>query len=261
MMTFSAVISRLIISAILSGVLSLVMVSCLAPTVYAQGGKGACMQMLRDIYKKAQGGGDKIYYANYTVRTVASINGKTTTSETTMELLTSDTRMQVVSKEMEVYQDAGSIITVVPANKTINLAKSDLKSFRESRGKSLAALRDTFLMISDIQECADVTDKSFHTDKRVTLKLRPGAERMLGISTVTMYIDTRNQEIRKAVIKPSGGGRVSSIEITFNRVDYDYQTSAFNRPIAEQFMSHQGTLLPRYQGYTLVDSRTKSPRR
>jgi hypothetical protein len=191
----------------------------------------------------------------YTLRTTSKWQGKTQTTVSNVEMLASDTRLHMMSEQMEVGQDATTAVIVLPGRRMIHVSGSNLEKFREVRGSSVAALRDSVLATSDVVECTSRTDNVSGSDQKVTFRLKPVPRSRFKMESVTIYLNTVKQTIQKIVFTPTADNKVTAIDIVFNSIEYDYSTDRFSRPLLAQFVGAEGRPLPKYKGYTVSDAR------
>lgn len=221
----------------------------------------ACAEAVRAIYRRMAGEirtQGSITRLRYTVRTTSKWQGKTQTTVSNVELIASDTRLHLISEQMELAQDATTAVAVLPGRRSIHISGSNLERFREVRGSSVAALRDSVFSTSDVTECTSRTDNVAGADQKVTFRLKPGPRSRFKMEAVTIYINTTKQTIQKIVFAPTADNNVTSIEIVFNSIEYNYTTDRFARPLLSQFIDEKGKALPKYSGYTVSDARKRS---
>jgi hypothetical protein len=224
--------------------------------VAAQNANDECLQMVRRLYSKLNTSPEpgKIYQIRYTTHARARRNGKPVDYTQSVRIVMSVRRMHMQSKDMEVYHDGNYAYTVIPANKRIYLTDSDLEGARESRMNMLATFQDSLFSMCSVVRCSD-THEGGDGGKSVLLQLDARGRARYGINTLTVFIDPKQQTIRKLSVAYVAGRQLESVEITVDGVDRDYKTNEFNAPVHSMFLDAQQQLLPKYRGYTLVDNR------
>ena len=230
------------------------------PSLMAQALAPNCIDMVRSIAARinALDGTTRTVYLSYTVHTVGTIRGKAFDRNSNVELIANRSRMQFKSSDAEIYQDASVLVMVMPGVKSIYVNRSDLKKLREERQKMMMAMQDSLFTRSDLVECVAINDRLNHADRRMTLKLRPGARQALGIASITYLINTDEQSIRKTIIRYDESRELSLVELTINKADYDYKAQIFGRPVTAELYDDGGHLLPKYRGYNVIDSRNRN---
>lgn len=216
-----------------------------------------CAALVRGAYQRMMGSGTSAGAAcrlRYVVRTVSRLQGQVRTTVSNVELIATNTRLALVSDQMELYQDAGTSVIVVPARKSISIGTSNLERLREARGSSLTAMRDSVLAASEVTECASLDGG---TRRKVTYRLRPAMRDRLKMSSVTIYLNTGRGTIERLQFAPTAKSAVVSVDIEFTSVDYNYATDRFARPLLAQFIDGAGRPTGRYRGYTVNDARRK----
>lgn len=220
-----------------------------------------CADLVKGIYKKMMGEGrapGDICRLRYTIKTTVRWQGKTRTSVTDAEMIASDARIYVTSDDMEVGQDATTAVMVLPSRHQIHISMSNLEAFRRTRGAAMAGFRDSLFSTSDVTECTALTDNVPGADRKVTFRLKPGARGRLKVESVTIYVNSVGQSLKKIVVVPTAENSVAGMEITFNSIDYKYSTDRFSRPLLSQFVDGRGEPLAKYRGYTISDARKNS---
>lgn len=216
-----------------------------------------CVAMVRGILKQVNeiDGALRTFYMKYTVRTIGTVRGRPVDNTSAIELTANRKRIEMRSSEADIYQDGTALVMVVPSARTIYVNTSDLRKLKEQKTKMMVAFQDSMLMHSDVLECVEIVDKAHNADRRLTLKMRPGARQMLGVNTVSYLINTRQQLIQQTVVKYVDGHDIASIEVNVNKVDYDYKAPPSSQPVLSEIYDGKGRLQAKYSGYNVIDSR------
>jgi hypothetical protein len=220
-----------------------------------------CADLIRAIYKKMAGEQStpgSICRLRYTITTTVRWQGRTKASVTSAEMLVSDAQIYVASGDMEMGQDATTAVMVLPSRHQIRISMSNLDAFRRARSGAMAGFRDSLINTSDVTECTTLSDNVPGADRKVTFRLKPGARQRLKIESVTMYVNSAGQSLKKIVVVPTADNSVAGLEVTFNSIDYNYSTDRFSRPLLSQFIDGRGQPLAKYRGYTISDARRNS---
>jgi len=227
-------------------------------TVRGQSRDADCMSMVREAYGALRGfsTSTKTCRAQYTVRTVANAGGKSRASVSKISLTANRDRVHVVSETMEIYRDRASAFVVVPATRTIYISDPASDAAQDRRALDVAMFQDSILDYAHVVECSAVADPSLGADRRVVLGLPPGMMRSLGLSRIVLLMNSAGKSIRRITIDYSGRS-VSSVEVTVDSFDYSDGGSDFARPVSSLIYAKPGTLLPRYNGYTVIDVRNR----
>ena len=109
-----------------------------------------------------------------------------------------------------------------------------------------------------VVECVPVTAKAEHADRRIVLELTDNGRRLFHVSRVTLYINSARQSIRRIIAEYTPESVNTSLDITFEAIEGDYHTSAFDTPVASLIVDSRNNLLPKFRGYSLVDTRSQS---
>ncbi len=241
----------MIVCAALAGMLS--------PSLDAQ--VSECAKMVGAIYNHMAGeqrSSGAISRLRYTVRTTSRWQGKTQTTVSNVEMISSDARLYLDSEQMEVGQDATTAVVVMPGRRQILISGSNLEAFRQLRGSSMAGLRDSVINSSDVTECSARTDGVAGSDRKAVFRLKPGPRQRLKMESVTIYMNATSKTIQKIIFTPTTENTVTALEVTFDAIDFTYTTDRFSRPLLSQFIDAKGQPLPKYKGYTVSDARKNS---
>lgn len=217
-----------------------------------------CLEMVRDVYRRMSGATSapgKAARFRYVVRTTANWRGKSRVTVSNVELIATNSRLYMTSDQAEVAQDERTVVTVLPERRLIYIAGSNLEAFRKMRGNTMTAMRDSVLAASEVSECVALADGKGGADRRVTLQIRPSARRQLQLQSVTMYLNSTRRTIQRMVCVPTSDNAMTSVDVEFQTVEYDYPADRFLRPILEQFVDSSGRPLAKYKGYTVTDAR------
>lgn len=239
----------------------LAMILSMAPsqycTLWAQGGND-CKEIVRQSYARlaAEIAGEKSIALEYTVRTTMrdSARYKPTTSQ--IRMVAGSGTVRVVSREMEVYQDARVVVTVVRSRRSVYIANSSASELRQRRYSGFGAMRDSLLTVATVESCGDIPGSGGVRDKMVVFSLNGSAARRFKISKATIVLDRTNNVPRRFRLDYPLGSNVASVELTYTKVDLHYSEAGLSSPVLGLVLTSQGKLLPKYAGYTLVDGRT-----
>lgn len=222
------------------------------------GGEG--LALVRSIYDKmqVQPKGSEVYYFSYSVRSTLrkAPAGKDRVSESSAEVYLSASQARFISKQIEVYMDDENAFTVIPAKKTIYWGDSNRGRDRDKYVNSMGILQDSLLAMCSEKEYRAVDMAG--ADRLLVLEPKTGTTKALGISRLLFYIDTKTKSIKKVTIEYPPGNEMESVEMTFRRVDFNYQATALKGRIRSIFIHGKSSLTPAYAGYRLIDNRKKS---
>jgi hypothetical protein len=97
-----------------------------------------------------------------------------------------------------------------------------------------------------------------HTEgynKIITLSPMERARAVFKYEKIIFYINTTKKEIKKITIECLPTLAYKALELTYNKIDYDYKATNFSQPVRDLFISKNEQLLKNYSGYKLVDNR------
>lgn len=245
-----------------------IMLSCLF--VQAQKNTDPCIQQVRNMYKKLESISTppalegKIFYLNYTVRTVTKDSVADGRIESKVEMWLSKKQLQMKSREMEIYQDENDVFAILPQKKMI--LRSDAVSIKdqESRQKRMSMLQDTLFTLSKVAACTMLKSTVGDADKVVVLEVNEKGKQLLNISRVTFYINSSKNEFKKVKIeydwKKALPGSMTDLvytEYVINQYSFNYTKKKLEKNVERLFMRSKNELLPLYASYKLIDNRIK----
>jgi hypothetical protein len=217
-----------------------------------------CLHLARSIYRTMNAPlAGRAYAMRYTVHARMRPDLKLEDVTTHVELKMSDSVVQFVTGEIEVYQDRRQSFTVIPTRGLIYLGDADLPGMRRKRIEMLSMLQDTLFAMCESAECRDVRSGG-RALVQVTMKMNARAQRLYHARTVILLIDVREDIIRGMTVRYTADSRIETLEMTVDAFDFIDGSGELNRPVASRFFSNDRRLLPRYTGYRVIDNRSKS---
>ncbi|MEO6049383.1 MAG: hypothetical protein ABIQ57_17990 [Candidatus Kapaibacterium sp.] len=218
--------------------------------LHAQGVSSPCLDEVRSIYQRltAASRGADAMYLEYTVTSAMRDSSlRPTTSH--IVAVSNRTRLRVVSREMEVYSDERNVFTVVPARKEVYLADR-IPGGDSERIAGVPLLRDGLLSRCSVISCGDVAGTADKSIVLHTTDTGPFAK------TIAIVYNRDAAMIRSIGIRYDAG-EIASIDMRFTRVNYHYADTVPVGPVSTLVLNADGTFLPKYDGYRLIDVREK----
>lgn len=215
-----------------------------------------CMAFLKEVFKKVSisemPASGKAYYIEYEVKT--SLKDKSISpSVSKVNLWMGSDQMQVVSSQMELYQDKSNAYTVIPFRKTIYLAES---TYGKEIGKDQDwnVLKSKVLENSTLDYCKSTsTDGSY--DREISITPSENVRKLFRITNVRFLINSTNKNIYKAILFYGPSEKIESVEVLFHQVNLDYKGPVLNTQLKNKFFNTDGSLKAPYKEYSLVDVR------
>jgi hypothetical protein len=230
------------------------------PNVYGED-NSSCIQSLRDIYKKMNSipettDGKTIYYMNFNIKTTLR-KQSLEPSLSDVELMVGKNQMRYLSREMVIYEDEKNSFTVIPSRETIYWGDSNIGHNKNQREKRMTILQDTLFDLCSLEECRNVNQSKEGYDRIIVLKASSEAQKLFGMNKLTFFVNSITDQIKKISIEYPDNNQVSSVEMTYNSINYNYQKNNFSRPVKSFFMDDKQELLSAYKQYQLIDNRKK----
>jgi hypothetical protein len=224
-----------------------------------------CLKQVKFIYSKmnkppltSKGG---VYYFNYSVRStfrkVSGVYETQKTTEATVDMYMSKEQMQYLSKDVSIYSDQQDVFTILNSHKIIYRSDPFRKEQFEQREKSISALQDTIFGMSSVSSCETLPAVIDGYTKIVTLQPNALAAQKFSIKKIIFYINAEKEEAKKIRIDYAGEHRMDNVEITYNKIDYNYKQASLGSSVKDRFVNRKSQLLSNYKDYKLIDNRAK----
>jgi len=232
------------------------LLAALLPAVaHAQARDAACAATVRAIYDRTTAGpAGGICRTRYTVVTETMVHGRGVTRKAAYETLANGRRMQTTGGEVEVYSDEAVAVSVIPGRRELVIAEPG-NPFASDRTALMAAIRDTIMAGSASVQCAGVKSDPLGADHRATFQLGARVRALLQLGTMTVLYSERRQALVRITLDFLPGNATRRIELTYDAIEPNYHTAAFDAPLLRTFFDAGGHLLPRYAGYRVHDLR------
>ena len=221
-----------------------------------------CLAEVRRFYKKM---GDpppqgKVYSMSYTVDVRAKRAGKSRNISSKVRLLLSRDRMHMMTDEMEVYQDARQVFTIIPASRALYIHEGAADSGRDMRKKMVGALQDSLFAGCTVTKCTNMKGSDGREKRRFVLQMHEKVRKVHAVSAVTIVADVKRESIDMVEYNFVPGMEQEWMKVEVSDVDYDYRADAFGMPLYSMFFDARGSLTPKYRAYTVMDNRRKGTR-
>lgn len=220
-----------------------------------------CLALVRQTYQKINRAAtdlqeQQVYRFKAAIRAEMRDSSKFQTKESTFEMIVGKHQAHYLTEDLIFYMDEREAFTIIPTRKVIYRSDSGLQLMRSQGVSQQLLLQDTLFTMCTVTKCRDIRDHD-QGNKLVELTLDPQAQQLFRMKTLTVYLDTRKQLIRKFLIAFSEQNEMKSMEITCEEIDFYYKKAALDTPVYELIFSQNGRLLPQYQEYQVVDARVK----
>lgn len=217
-----------------------------------------CLKEVKEIYdamynRLPEEG--KVYHFNYSITSTLNAkdkDGRHLVSSSDIDLFSSKNQYRFISKDISVYQDRTDKFTVLPAQKMIYWADSDMGLVKGNRLDRMKKIQDTVFYYADVVNCRQGVEGS--ADKIISVKLQKKFADYMQIRQVVYYVDSKRRELKKLHIEYPETRDVLALDFTFKDSDYDYKKITLSgvRPL---FISGKATLTGAYKDYKLIDVR------
>jgi hypothetical protein len=220
-----------------------------------------CLTLVRDTYRKINRATtnlaeDQVYYFKATVKTVMRDSAKSQNSESTFEMIAGKRQVRYLTKDMVSFQDEKNAFTIIPSRQVIYWSDSMLKLARAQGLTTQLMLQDTLFTMSTVTKCEDIRYDD-QADKVVELALNELAQRSFRLQTLTVYLNTKQQLIKRFLLGFTEKNEMKSMEIICDEINFHYQKTKLDTPAHALVFAENNRLLPKYQGYQVIDARAK----
>lgn len=242
------------------GVCLIVALFCFSGTIPTD-----CIKRVHDIYKKMNSGNTEngYVYMNFTMNTKLSETVKTKDQfiQSDIEYIVGKNKMHYLSNDMKVYCDEKDNFTILPSRKLIVWTNSLMESGQGTRMKSYQVLQDSMFLTSRLLSCEVKSDNAKTYDKVIAIEPVNNSKKQYLYNKITFYINTSTNEIKKVVINYPPKSDYSSIEVIYNKVQYNYQSKELALTAKEWLFTSNGNLQDKYKTFKLIDERVKSKKK
>ncbi len=219
-----------------------------------------CLKEVKEIYDRMYTmlpGEGKVYFFSYRIVSTLSAkdrNGRNIVNASDIEMYSARDQYRFISKYISVYQDKESRFTVLPAQKVIYRADSDMGLLKGNRLDRMKKIQDTIFSYAEVTDCQPVKEKT--ADKVIRVKLQKKFAQYMQINKVTYYLDSKHQELKRLQIDYPDTREVVALDFIFNEANYDYKKMTPG-PVKNMFIGSDNKLKESYRDYKLIDVRKK----
>jgi hypothetical protein len=219
-----------------------------------------CLDLVRRTYAHLSrpAADEKAHRLRYSVHTVPRKPAGDAGSRSTVEVILNGHQVRLTSPELLSYQDKESSITILPVRKTVTIGPSTMDLHRDKRVQDLTLFQDKLFDSAVVESCVSLpTGDGEPARKRVVATIDEGARRRFPMRRLTYEVDESGDHVRRVLMEYPESHKLDRVEITFEAIDYDYETRELESPIRSAVFDDQGRLLPQYSGFKVVDRRSK----
>ena len=216
--------------------------------------------MLRALYKSipvmSEG---EAWHLRYSVAATNRDDGSVQVSEA--DIVMTATGMQLVSDEMEVYQDEKTAVTVLPSEQTIYVAdrgKVDTQKWMDM----FNAFRDSIVFsYCDVVACREVHAPDGAKLTQITLAVKPDAAGRINkrypVRSFVIEFDRETNRIDNYTTNFIEPYILESMTVTLREIDYNYNSDKLPATAGGKYLAADYKVRPAYNSYTVVDMRVK----
>ncbi len=227
-----------------------------AGSSFAQSGNPAdCKQAILKAYHQLtsrQTASSGIQHLRFTSTTTALIPGQRATRETTVhgELYSRGTQGFFQTDDVSMWQDGRYVVTILRPSRTIILAHALPEYATDPR--RLFLMRDTLIQLGKVQLCRQELRPKQPAAQHTQLAYAGVVAARLKIKTIDFWL-SGSDKVQAMRINYLPGEPTQQVAVRF-AVQETLATSAYLPTDARaQVLTAEGRLLPRYQGYHLVN--------
>jgi hypothetical protein len=216
---------------------------------------GDCMEQLRGILEKMNSK-DRPGLTSFEYQVRARPRQKDAgESISRVKMRAGKDQTEIISSQMEFYQDRVNAFTVLPSRKLIYWGDSQQGIKKDTaQTNDLHEIQRRVFASSTLKSCTAVENNSQYDKEFVLI---PDAEliKRFGFKDITYYVNTRTGSLYRALISYKMGP-FEYVEVTYLEISYQAD-AVWNEPVKSKILNPQGKLLTRYSGYELIDMRAK----
>lgn len=233
------------------------MLSFAAGFLPAQKNGDDCMAWLRKVYSSMEQNyhpsGDKAFYFSYSVNTQM----KDGSYEMSAELFSNNKKSWFISKEVEVYQDNSTTVSILPSRKMIYISDFTGKEKKEAQLKQLSFIQDTLFSLSKVTFCERVKTEDQKEYKKLTLKLSAEGRKLFKVETMDFYVDEKKEQLKEVYVKYASGHTMKEMTVKFNEMKIVAHAEKLEGNLLSQVIDGNGNPKVAYKDYKITDNRSR----
>ncbi|HBS86936.1 MAG: hypothetical protein A2W91_12970 [Bacteroidetes bacterium GWF2_38_335] len=161
-------------------------------------------------------------------------------------------KSSIISTEGEIYSDRSTIVTVVPAEKTITILKNPKKETGSSNVLG-TLVNDSLYDFMQVARC-EVMNIDGEKIYRIIVLLNKEGSKLLKVSSMEFEISCDDKTLKKVNVKFLPSYKVKSFKIIYNQIIQDYKDGLNFNSVLDYILVN-GKLKEKYKSYNLVDYR------
>lgn len=198
----------------------------------------------------------KAYYLHFTTETVSAYPAKTPSYSIDAHVYLADKRMTYQTRQITLTQDTEDAFMIIHNQKRIIWTKGGINPAEQKERLNLGSIQKSVVEKASVSYCRE-EEKNGQKIKIIgLLPDRETAEKM-NIRSITFTYSHSLQRMQKVVIEFAKAAPLLQQSVTYHDIDFDYKKF---KPTAShgQVFASSGKLLPKYQGYTVVDNKNSN---
>lgn len=223
---------------------------------YAQPSE-ACQLFLKEVLEHTKevnlNKDNHLYFIEYGIKTVERKSTQPPI-ENKIHLYTDQHYRYIYTNQANFYIDTLHAITVVPSSKIILVNVLDEKMKQAFR--TMTNMMDDSLIdvIPEVLSCNDVSGNPNY-DKEVFVK---SLKKDVQVEKMKYCINSTSKSIYKIVLIHEKVSKLVTTECIFYKTNYNYTEKKIDKPVYSLFFKADGSLVPYYKEYKVVDKRSQS---
>jgi hypothetical protein len=220
-----------------------------------------CLEVLRTIAKQASEtqknlNSNQITYLNYTIKNVYK-EGRSDQKELIVEneILTGKGQYQMLTKQIQVYQNNKINVSVLPAKRVIYLTDADPRMLDQQMNQ-LSTFSDSITGYVANENCIEIDHQ--HANQKIELTLNEKGLNKFGISSVVYLINSNSASIYSVTMNYKTHPDLKRLVMTYNKTEFDYKGDKFVTNVQSKFFDRNMQLKAVYKNYKLIDVRAVS---
>lgn len=212
------------------------------------------LQYVHEMGKMKMPEKGQTYYLKMSVKN--SFRGNETKDEViNVESILSEDRMYYTSSMISVFKDTVDLFTIIHPTKTIVWYNNLSEEVMLKNQNDILAYQQNIINNSKVIGCHDFVERGGNLTK---IELSPDSttRQITNADIISIVFNNDINRIKKLDIYYKTEYPVKNQEIIYEGINYNYKGKMPKAPIRDMFFDKSGGILPKFNGYKLIDNRS-----
>ena len=194
----------------------------------------------------------KVYFIDMSIHSDLKRPNPAIPTSVNVKTYMTSSQISVETNKMVIYYDEYDSFSIIPESKTIIWSNGGKVKDQASRALNLENMQKDVVQKSNIKGCSN--NRFNNKDvKSIVLDLPADITKTTKVESIEFTIDINDKRIVKVNSKFSSSNDISSQEIIYNELDYNYKKWK-PLPVKERVFKNN-KLLPQFNGYRLINNK------